>query len=273
MPPGGPSTSRVIRCPTTAMAWVPSTTSTSGSMPTAGRRWRRSTGCPAHRSSGPRASSSSGCSRTASPSWWWRRTSRRSPSRPRRSCGRLRLIWPLTTRDSPPLRDPRADPHGADRRQHRPPRHPGHRLPHPRRPRPHPRPGRLVPAAYYIGPILMSLPAGTLADQWGIARTLILGQVVIAVGLVAVSGAPSYGVLIVLMIAAGFGYGMLNPTSTKAVMAWHRLERRAAHAAGPAGGAPLGGGRPPGRAGRVWPWGGPVGAPLLPGAWGGRGVP
>lgn len=82
-------------------------------------------------------------------------------------------------------------------------------------------------SAYYIGPILMSLPAGTLADQWGIARTLILGQVVIAVGLVAVSAAPSYGILIVLMIAAGFGYGMLNPTSTKAVMAWFPPSQRA----------------------------------------------
>jgi MFS transporter, ACS family, hexuronate transporter len=82
-------------------------------------------------------------------------------------------------------------------------------------------------SAYYIGPILMSLPAGTLADRWGVARTLILGQVVIALGLVAVSTAPSYPVLIVLMIVAGTGYGMLNPTSTKAVMAWFPPGQRA----------------------------------------------
>ena len=29
-------------------------------------------------------------------------------------------------------------------------------------------------SAYYIGPVLMSFPAGTMADQWGIGRTLIL---------------------------------------------------------------------------------------------------
>jgi ACS family hexuronate transporter-like MFS transporter len=82
-------------------------------------------------------------------------------------------------------------------------------------------------SAYYIGPLLMSLPAGTLADQWGIARTLVLGQLLIALGLVAVSAADSYGLLIALMIVAGIGYGMLNPTSTKAVMAWFPPAQRA----------------------------------------------
>jgi MFS transporter, ACS family, hexuronate transporter len=82
-------------------------------------------------------------------------------------------------------------------------------------------------SAYYIGPIVMSLPAGTLADQWGVKRTLVLGQVVIALGLVAASTAGSYPALIALMMVAGVGYGMLNPTSTKAVMAWFPASQRA----------------------------------------------
>lgn len=82
-------------------------------------------------------------------------------------------------------------------------------------------------SAYYVGPVLMSLPAGTLADRWGVKPMLVLGQVVIALGLVAVATAGSYGVLIVLMIVAGFGYGMLNPTSTKAVMGWSPPRQRA----------------------------------------------
>src|SRR3989454_7156048 len=73
----------------------------------------------------------------------------------------------------------------------------------------------------------MSMPAGTMADHWGIKRTLVLGQIVIAAGLLAVSAAGSYPTLIVLMIVAGFGYGMLNPTSTKAVMAWFPPAQRA----------------------------------------------
>ncbi|MBI2015506.1 MAG: MFS transporter [Candidatus Rokubacteria bacterium] len=82
-------------------------------------------------------------------------------------------------------------------------------------------------SAYYIGPILMSMPAGALADRWGVKPMLILGQAVIALGLVAVAGSPSYGVLILLLVFAGFGYGMLNPTSTKAVMAWFPPHQRA----------------------------------------------
>jgi MFS transporter, ACS family, aldohexuronate transporter len=82
-------------------------------------------------------------------------------------------------------------------------------------------------SAYYIGPIVMSLPAGTLADQWGVKRTLVLGQVVIALGLMAASTAASYPALIALMMVAGVGYGMLNPTSTKAVMAWFPASQRA----------------------------------------------
>ena len=82
-------------------------------------------------------------------------------------------------------------------------------------------------SAYYIGPILMSIPAGAMADHWGIKRTLILGQFVIAAGLLAASGATSYPMLIVLLIAAGVGYGMLNPTSTKAVLAWFPPSQRA----------------------------------------------
>ena len=82
-------------------------------------------------------------------------------------------------------------------------------------------------SAYYVGPIVMSVPAGTLADRWGVRRTLVIGQVLIAVGLVAVSAAPTYPVIAVMMAFAGFGYGFLNPTSTKAVMAWFPPGQRA----------------------------------------------
>jgi predicted MFS family arabinose efflux permease len=82
-------------------------------------------------------------------------------------------------------------------------------------------------SAYYIGPSLISLPAGTLADRWGVKRFLVLGQVVIALGLLAASVAGSFASLVALMITAGFGYGLLNPTSTKAVMGWSPPAHRA----------------------------------------------
>lgn len=80
---------------------------------------------------------------------------------------------------------------------------------------------------YYIGPILMSLPAGTMADRWGIMRTLVAGQALIGLGLLGVAVSGSYAALAVTLVAAGFGYGMLNPTSTKAVISWFPVRQRA----------------------------------------------
>ena len=82
-------------------------------------------------------------------------------------------------------------------------------------------------SAYYIGPIALSLFAGVLADRWGTAKTLVLGQVIIAIGLLAVSGATSYALLISLMALAGVGYGTLNPASTTAAMSWFPPRQRA----------------------------------------------
>jgi len=82
-------------------------------------------------------------------------------------------------------------------------------------------------SAYYIGPVTMSLFGGILADRWGTARTLVLGQAIIAVGLLAASVAPTYGVFVALLIVAGVGYGALNPTSTTAAMSWFPPRQRA----------------------------------------------
>ena len=96
-------------------------------------------------------------------------------------------------------------------------------------------------SAYYVGPILMSLPAGRLADRWGILRTMVAGEAVITVGLVAAGWAGSFPVLIALMMLAGVGYGLLNPTSTKAVIAWFPLAQRATAVGLKQTGLPLGG--------------------------------
>ncbi len=82
-------------------------------------------------------------------------------------------------------------------------------------------------SAYYIGPVLMSLPAGWLADRWGVRAAMILGQALIAVGLGAVAAAPSFSFIVVIMVVAGAGYGVLNPTTTKAGMAWFPPRQRA----------------------------------------------
>src|SRR5262245_53165823 len=82
-------------------------------------------------------------------------------------------------------------------------------------------------SAYYVGPVLMSLPAGWLADRWGVRGTMVAGQTLIAVGLVAASTATSFAALLPIMVVAGAGYGMLNPTTAKAVMSWFPRRQRA----------------------------------------------
>lgn len=82
-------------------------------------------------------------------------------------------------------------------------------------------------SAYYIGPVLMSLPAGWLADRWGVRGAMILGQVLIAVGLGAVAVGPSFSFIVLTLVLAGAGYGVLNPTTTKAGMAWFPPRQRA----------------------------------------------
>src|SRR5262245_40832768 len=82
-------------------------------------------------------------------------------------------------------------------------------------------------SAYYIGPVLMSLPAGWIADRWGVRGTMVAGQALIALGLVAASAATSFAALLPIMVVAGAGYGMLNPTTAKAVMSWFPRRQRA----------------------------------------------
>jgi len=82
-------------------------------------------------------------------------------------------------------------------------------------------------SVYYIGPVTMSFFAGMLADRWGTAKTLVLGQVLIAAGLLGVSRAGSYGVLLAWLGVAGVGYGTLNPASTTAAMSWFPPRQRA----------------------------------------------
>jgi len=82
-------------------------------------------------------------------------------------------------------------------------------------------------SVYYLGPVAMSFFAGMLADRWGTAKTLVLGQALIAGGLLAASAAGSYGVLLALLGLAGVGYGTLNPASTTAAMSWFPPRQRA----------------------------------------------
>jgi len=96
-------------------------------------------------------------------------------------------------------------------------------------------------SAYYIGPSLISLPAGWMADRWGVRASMAGGQAIIAIGLVAVAGSHAFTPLVILMIIAGAGYGILNPTTTKAGISWFPRRQRGTVTGLKQVGLPLGG--------------------------------
>ena len=146
------------------------------------------------RSSGRSSSSSSGCWRPASRSACSRPTSPPSAWIPRRISGPPRPSC-RRARGDQSLGRPGPD-HGR----------PGHGQRRARSASPPSRPliredlglsvtqaGSFL-SAYYIGPVLISLPAGWLADRWGVRGAMILGQGLIAIGLFAAAAAPSFSV-------------------------------------------------------------------------------
>ena len=96
-------------------------------------------------------------------------------------------------------------------------------------------------SAYYIGAAIMSLPAGWMGDRWGVLATMVIGQALISAGLSGVAGSISFSLLTLIMIVAGAGYGMLNPTTAKAAMAWFPRRQRATAVGFKQVGLPLGG--------------------------------
>lgn len=96
-------------------------------------------------------------------------------------------------------------------------------------------------SAYYVGSLLVAVPAGYVADRLGVRWTLAAGQLAIAAGLLALSTVRTPLLALAAVVAAGLGFGVLNPTSTKAVIAWFPLESRATAVGVKQTGLPLGG--------------------------------
>jgi sugar phosphate permease len=68
--------------------------------------------------------------------------------------------------------------------------------------------------------------AGWLADRIGVRHALIIGTVITGVGIGAVSLAPSYPVMLLLLAFSGFGCGFIYPTAVKAIMVWFPARER-----------------------------------------------
>ena len=75
----------------------------------------------------------------------------------------------------------------------------------------------VVPCVY-LGGLLFSLPAGHLADRWGVRPTFLGGLAVGATGLALAAGAPRFGLFLAWIFLAGVGWSVVNPVLGKAIV-------------------------------------------------------
>ena len=79
--------------------------------------------------------------------------------------------------------------------------------------------GLFLPAAY-LGGILFALPAGWLTERQGVRWPLVLGQTLTGSMVVLASLAPDLASALSCLVLGGLGFGVLNPTTGKAIVDW-----------------------------------------------------
>jgi MFS family permease len=85
--------------------------------------------------------------------------------------------------------------------------------------------GLFLPAVY-LGGVVMSLPAGWLTERFGVRGVLAIGLTVAGSSVALGALAPGLAGLLALLVLGGFGFGILNPTTGRAVFDWFPAAER-----------------------------------------------
>ena len=85
--------------------------------------------------------------------------------------------------------------------------------------------GLFLPAVY-LGGVVMSLPAGTLTERHGVKRPLAGGLVLIAAAMSLTAFVRGVPALLAMLVVAGFGFSLLNPTTGRAIYDWFPARER-----------------------------------------------
>ena len=85
----------------------------------------------------------------------------------------------------------------------------------------------IVIAAASLGFMLTCFPAGLVVDRIGARLPLTIGELIIGISMILLFFLPSYVWLLILMLIAGLGGGILLPATTQGVMLWFKSSERA----------------------------------------------
>jgi len=85
--------------------------------------------------------------------------------------------------------------------------------------------GLFIPAVY-LGGVAMSLPAGWFVDRLGVRRTLALGQALTGTMVAAAAMTPTVPLMLGCLVAAGFGFAVVNPATGRAIVDWFAPRER-----------------------------------------------
>lgn len=99
----------------------------------------------------------------------------------------------------------------------------------------------LVVTAVGLVPLFALLPVGRLLDRHGERGIVSVGALLLAAGAAAAASAPSYPLLLSLLLVGGAGYATSQPGGSKAVAAWFDAGRRGVAMGIRQTGLPLGG--------------------------------
>jgi len=86
----------------------------------------------------------------------------------------------------------------------------------------------LFVSAYYGAQAIGSLPAGAVADRFGIGRSLFTGHLLMAISAILLSFADGYVECLLALFVMGIGYSMNNPATARGVFDWFPAQRRGA---------------------------------------------
>lgn len=82
-------------------------------------------------------------------------------------------------------------------------------------------------SAFYLGSALASIPGGLLADRFGSRFNMWVGLTLAGGMTLLASRSPRFAPVVVCLAMAGVGYGVLNPSINKAMLAWFPPQGRA----------------------------------------------